>query len=54
MAPVLAPRIVSMTTGRPMMSTESVVPVRSIVSTCLRTQSLGLGTYSPVIAMPAG
>src|SRR5689334_22873565 len=51
-APDLAPRIVSSTTGRCWMCTESVVPVRSISSTCRRTQSLGLGTYSPIIAMP--
>src|SRR5262249_53418197 len=37
--------------GRPRMVTPSVVPVRMISSTCVRTQSAVLGTYSPVKAI---
>ena len=40
------PRIVSMTTGRLITDTDLVSPVASILSTCLRTQVEGLGTYS--------
>ena len=45
--PVRAPRIVTRTTGRPLMSTLSVVPVSKIFSVCSRTQSDGLSAISP-------
>src|SRR5689334_15844966 len=49
--PDFAPRMVTRTTGRPLMSTLSVVPVSKIFSVCSRTQLAGLSSYSPVKGM---
>src|SRR5439155_26829790 len=44
---VLRPRVVSTTIGLPWSSAASLPPLASNSSTCLLTQSHGLGTYSP-------
>ena len=52
--PLLLPRIVITTMGRPWMVTPSVVPVLSTVATWSRTHWLELGSYAPSIGMAPG
>src|ERR1700722_16915956 len=51
--PDLAPRLATTITGTPRSVVPSVPPELSIFSTWSRTQSLGLGAYSPSTGMAA-
>src|SRR5690606_33771947 len=51
--PLLAPFVVRITTGSPCSVVPSVPPELSYSSTCLRTNSVALGSYSPVNGISA-